>query len=136
MSHPHRALLDIAAGREVSSVGDPDALLRSAGEHGMLGLLWSQVTGGRVSLPQEHTLRLAASDVEIRDRGRSLLTALRRALWLLGERDIGVATFKGIALEHRWYDRSGERPCLDVDLLLDPSDRHRFGDAVDALDPS
>jgi hypothetical protein len=130
-----RALVDVAAGRSVSPVVDPDALLASATAHGLTGLLWSRVRDGEVELPREQALTLAAVDVAQREHHAALESALIRATRLLDEQGISSATFKGVRAEHRWYERVGDRPCRDVDLVLCPDDVRRLGAAVDLLDP-
>ena len=69
MAHPHRALLDLAAGRQVPAIEDPDAFLLSATEQGMAGLVSSQVVTGAIALPNEHTFQLAAVDVAVASAG-------------------------------------------------------------------
>jgi len=136
MAHPHRALLDLAAGREAHAIEDPDALLLSATEHGMAGLVWSQVATGAIALPAEHTFQLAAADAACRERRLALLSASEHVATILEGCGLRFVTFKGVAFEQRWYDRMGERPSVDVDILLAPDDLPRFGEAVAALDPT
>ena len=135
MARPHPALLDIGAGRPVGVVADTDALVTSASEHGMSGLLWSRMRVGEVAVDGERALQLAAGDVARREHSEALASALERAVSLLRDRGIASAAFKGVCTERRSYVRPGERPSRDVDLLVAPGDVHRFGEAVDALDP-
>jgi hypothetical protein len=136
MAKPHPALIDIAAGRPVGFITDPTTLLPSAAEHRMSGLLWSRVRSGEIELPFDDALVLATRDVTVRNRHRQLEETLGEVIDQLDERGIAVAALKGVTAEHRWYDRVGERPCIDVDLLLAPDDRSRIEEVVDALCPS
>ncbi len=45
------------------------------------------------------------------------------------------AIFKGVIAEQRWYDRVGERPCWDLDILLAPSQLGRIDEIVSSLQP-
>ena len=135
MALPPRALVEIAAGRPATSVVDADAAIASASAHGLTGLLWSRVRSGELELPRDRALTLAAVDVAQREHHAALTSALTRVTGLLDERGIRTATFKGVCAELRWYERVGDRPCRDIDLLLCPDDVHRLGEAVDLLDP-
>jgi len=137
MARPHPALVELAARRSPpsSSLGDWDALLRSAVEHRMTGLLWSRVRTGELECPPPWKAQLAGEDVLVRARHRRLwdvLGAVTRELSLLG---VEAAVIKGVPAEARWYDRVGERPCRDIDLLLAPTDVPRVPDVLDALHP-
>src|SRR3954469_18464736 len=128
------SLLDIAAGRPVSTLGDPDIVLDAAKAHGVSGLVWSRVLDGEVELPRDRAVALATADIEIRERHARLTRALLELTELLDARGIDTATFKGVTAERRWYDRPGERPCADIDLLLAPDCASRLGETVDLLD--
>src|SRR3954447_5695088 len=135
MTRPHPALLDLAAGRTISSVGDPDVLVASAAEHGMAGLLWTRVRDGEVEVPRDHALQLAATDVQQRDHNLHLAATIERAVAVLETAGIPSATFRGVYVERRWYERVGERRCHDIDLLLSPDVAGRIAAALEALDP-
>ncbi len=135
MGRPHPALIDLAAGRPLPDIEDFDELLRSAIEHRMHGLLWSRVSRGELVGPiaWEQTLAM----LSLRDEARHLrlwqtLGHVARELESIG---VSVATFKGVAAESRWYDRVGERPCYDVDIVLDPASVDRADEAVAILEP-
>ena len=66
MTTLHPALIDIAAGARAAHVADPEALLRSAAEHSMSGLLWSRVGAGEPQLPRAVALELASHATLIR----------------------------------------------------------------------
>jgi hypothetical protein len=55
---------------------------------------------------------------------------------LLAHAGIDVAMAKGVAAEARWYDRLGERPSSDLDLVLSPAHVDRIDDAIALLEPS
>ena len=136
MARPHPALLPLAAGRRpapVAGVLADGGLLASALDHGMQGLLWSWV---RECAPgYELRERLAGLDVATRQRndrlGETLLVVRERLVAL----DVDVAAVKGVTAEARWYERAGERPSSDVDVLVAPAARHRAGEIVRALEP-
>ena len=136
MAKPHPALIDIAADRSAASVVDPDALLRSADEHCMSSLLWSRVCAGEIEVPRDLGLILASRATLTRNRNLEMERTLGAVVTRLEERGITVATFKGVTAERRWYDRVGDRPCRDVDLLLAPKDLDRVDEVVDALEPT
>ena len=100
----------------------------------MSGLLWSRVLAGDIALPRERALELAVADVETRERHARLQSTIVDVTRLLEARGVPVAVFKGKVAEQRWYERPGERPSADVDLLLDPAAAGRLGEVVDLLD--
>lgn len=101
----------------------------------MTGLLWSSVMNGHVELPDDLHKELAILDLNTEARNRFLLGALDRLTARLDDAGIMLGTFKGVTAEARWYDRTGERPCLDIDLFLNPKDRNRIPTIVEALLP-
>ena len=134
MSRPHPALVELAAGRPLPEVDNHEALARSALEHRMGGLLWSEVSGTETG-PAAWREHLAGADLVTRAHHQRLWQTLRQVSDALAGAGIRVATFKGVAAEARWYDRAGERPCADVDLLLDPAQLDRIDEAVAVIDP-
>lgn len=134
MARPHPALVELAAGRPLPPVPDTAALLASAREHRMVGLLRSQVMTGELmgmDLPEW----VFSHDLVTRAHHRRLWATLDRLGQRLGDHGIEVAIMKGVAAEARWYDRQGERPCADLDLLIAPHHRHRVGRAVGLIQP-
>jgi len=101
----------------------------------MTGLLWSRVRTGNVDCPPSWKERLAGGDVVVRHSHRRMWEAVPAISRQLGAIGIEFALVKGVAAEARWYDRTGERPSRDLDLLVAPSDVPRVGDVVAALDP-
>lgn len=136
MPPPDRALLDLAAGRPVPPAGDPTELVRSAIEHRVHGLLWEEVRRGAVELPERDRTALLYAALTSRARQQPQWTALERVHAELAELGIEVATFKGVTSEARWYDRMGERPSSDVDVLVDPGSLHRIGEVLTRFEPA
>ena len=135
MAAPHPLLIDLAAGRKpgLLSPRDGPALLASAHEHRMSGLLWSSVTKGTVELPPSQLRTLAMRDLAVQSHHRRLWSALAAVHHRLSPLAVNVAAVKGVSAEWRWYDRIGERPCNDLDLLLDPSALPKVGQVLAAL---
>lgn len=135
MARPHPALVELAAGRALPPVDDWERLMRSAAEHRMTGLLWSSVRTGAVPCAAPWKEQLATGDVLVRSRHRRIWDALASVSDRLGALGIEFAVIKGVPAEARWYDRTGERPCHDLDLWVAPSDVRRVGEVVAALAP-
>jgi Uncharacterised nucleotidyltransferase len=133
---PHPALIDVAAGRGLPVVTDPMPLLRSAFAHGMGGLLLSEVE--RTDAPWRRIALgvLTARQASVRAWHERLWAALAFVSAVLDDAGIDVAIAKGIAAEARWYARTGERPCNDLDLLLSPAHLGRIDDVIAAIEPS
>lgn len=129
-----RALIDLAAGRlpAADTVLD-EALVEAATEHRMAGLLWSWSQGRDGS--DDLRVSLTLSDLWWRGHLERVETVLTRLAGRLGEAGIVVAALKGVAAESRWYERHGERPCVDVDLLLGPDHADQVAKAIHLIDP-
>ena len=132
---PHPALFELAADRPLPAVDDHDELGRSALEHRMGGLLWSQISNGAIEGPSEWRERLAGADLVTRTRHQRLWRTLADVTQQLAAAGIEVASFKGVAAERRWYARVGDRPCADLDLLLHPDHLDRIDDVVELIQP-
>jgi hypothetical protein len=132
---PHPALRDVAAGRPLRPPADLDALISSAIEHRVQGLLWSAVLAGELAPRPAARRRLAQEDSRIRAWQRHLELALGRVSSQLTAIGVETVVFKGVTTSARWYDRDGERPCVDLDLLVSPSDIGRVGEIVQLLQP-
>jgi hypothetical protein len=137
MAAPHPVIIELAAGRTAKFVepGEAPALLASALEHGMHGLLWSSVSAGEIHLPRDQALILAKVDLAVRAHNAQLWAMLTDLQERLGQIGVRVATAKGISAEARWYDRPGERPSNDLDLLLEPGSEVRIEEVIDLLEP-
>jgi hypothetical protein len=138
MAAPHPALLDLAARRDPRSVPPQEraTLAASADEHRMGGLLWSSVAAGKLELPPAEVRSLAMRDLAAQGRHRRLWDMLGVIQERLAPLDVRVATVKGISAEWRWYSRIGERPCNDLDLLLDPGALPKVREVLAALEGS
>ncbi len=110
-------------------------MVDSAIEHRLGGQLLSAVDAGRVQVDIEDHRRLLAGDLSSTAHHERLWTALVAALDALESVGINALAIKGVAEESRWYDRMGERPCSDVDLVLVPEHVDRIGEALDVLGP-
>ena len=135
-SGPHPALVEVAAGRGLPAVADPMPLLRSALEHGLAGLLLTEVEQSDQPWRRLVLGVLRARQATVEAWHERLWTELGSISGLLEGMGVEVAIAKGIAAEARWYSRRGERPCTDLDLLLRPSDLPRVDDIIEAVEPT
>jgi hypothetical protein len=132
---PHPALFDLAAQRPLGHVRDPSHLVDSAFEHRCAGLLWTRVQSGELLLPAELVHRLAREDLLVQSHHRRLLEALGTVLDVARAEGLRVVMAKGLAAETRWYDRAGERPTNDLDLVADVAEPAAVARLVQALAP-
>lgn len=130
MARPHSALVDLAASRPIPKLRDVDALLRSAREHKMYGLLWQASKQDEVELPRDAQATLAMWSLSAQAHNRSLWVSLEEDVRMLESIGLAVATAKGVTAEERWYPSLGTRPTSDVDLLLAPSALSRADEAL------
>ena len=86
----------------------------------MAGLVWTRVARGEFELPAPWQETLMQEDIRTWGRHQLLWDGLIKLTDRLQTMGIDVASVKGVTAETRWYNRSGERPCYDVDLLLAP----------------
>jgi Uncharacterised nucleotidyltransferase len=138
MARPHRLLFELAAAASPQSLAplDADDLVRSAIEHRMHGILWSSVSAGSIRLPPEPTWLLAATDLAVQGHHERLWGVLQHVQHRLEQLGVQTAAAKGVAAEKRWYRRIGERPCRDLDLLLEPGAVDRIADVIEELQPA
>lgn len=138
MVRPHPVLFDLAAARTPGAVDvrEADGVVGSAVDHRMTGLLWSAIAARRIELPGDHEHRLAARDAAVELHQGRIWAAMRTIQERLEAVGIGVAYFKGMVVATRWYGRPAERPCRDIDLLLEPGARARIDDVLGALQPT
>jgi hypothetical protein len=135
MASPHPALRELAAGRPLPEVDDWDRLLLSAREHRLSGLLNTWANSGDGHVPEHCREALRREDLSSWARHARLWKVLTVTSERLANLGIEVATAKGVTAEARWYDRIGERPCKDIDLLLAPEDVSRIEEVVATLHP-
>lgn len=138
MSRPHPLLLDVAAGRPLQPVASEEhsSLLKSAAEHRMSGLLWTRVLVGELKLSPAAAAALAKEDLRSRSHNLLLWRTLDQIQRRLAEAGLDVVVAKGISTEVRWYTRTGERPCNDLDLVLSPRQVDRIQEVVEILQPT
>jgi Uncharacterised nucleotidyltransferase len=122
MSRPHSALIELAAGRPMPAVDDLDELIQSAVEHRMGGLLLSRVQEGEFKASGEWLHALARQHLSTLAHQQRLWTTLQAIVERLRDGGFDIATVKGLSAQARWYDHAGERPCRDIDLLVNPTD--------------
>jgi hypothetical protein len=103
------------------AVDDFEQLLLSAVEHHMQGLLWSAAMRGQVDGPLQSKTVLAGHDLDLQARHARLWDTIADVTRRLADIGVETAVLKGPRSEHRWYDRPGERPSVDVDLLIAPN---------------
>jgi hypothetical protein len=126
-------LYDLAAGRDDPSASVDAHVISLAWEHRMTGLLW---TWAREHLADvEMKTGLAQHDLHVQAHLGRVWEVLEASVTRLTAAGIEVATIKGVTSEARWYDRRGERPCSDVDLLLSPHQLDRVAEAVRLIEP-
>jgi len=101
----------------------------------MTGLLNTWVNDGVLSVPRDSGMQLAAYNLRIRAHHHRLWGALGVVTEKLGDIGVAVASFKGVTSEARWYDRIGERPGTDLDLLLSPTQFDRIEDIIALFQP-
>lgn len=132
MTRPHPGLIALARSGHLLPFADQEEtpLLASAVEHRMEGLVWSDIRddAGRGSPGWRR-------DVAVHDlANRRIAKANWEGLLAIGElvnaMGVEVATVKGVTAEARWYQRMGERPSGDVDLILSPKDVARAAELV------
>lgn len=99
----------------------------------MAGLLWTELA--ERPNPDRWWSEMAKADILRRAYDARLWTVLDGATNRLSDLGVKVVTVKGITAQARWYRRTGERPCADLDLLLAPSDLPRVAEIVALLDP-
>jgi len=135
MAHPTPALVALALGSELGVVTDLKQLIDSAAEHHMSGLLWTRVSRGEIEVAQEVKVQLASQDLVVRARHARLWESIANIRQRLAGLDVELAVLKGVPSEARWYDRMGERPCADLDLLINPSQTSQVLQVVALLQP-
>jgi hypothetical protein len=135
VARPHPLLVDVVTGRPIGPIDDPGALVASAIEHRVDGLLWTRVESGELTIPEPLHARLAAADFEAWAKSQMLAEVAGSLTRRLGELGAEIAVFKGIATEARWYSRTGERRSRDLDLLLAPAAVPRLAELMKVLSP-
>jgi hypothetical protein len=132
MTRPHPGLIALArSGRLLPlAESDEDLLLASALEHRMEGLLWSAIRDDSSRGSSDWRRDVAVHDLANRQVAAANWEGLRAIGELVNAMGVEVATVKGVTAETRWYERMGERPSGDVDLILSPNDVARAAELV------
>ena len=135
MARPDRRLIEIAAGRPPPGVVVDAALLDSAAEHRMVGLLITLMRSGDAT-PDSHVLdRLVELDHTMWARSSLLIDTCLAVAEQADRLGISLAFVKGPVFEARWYGRVGERPAIDLDVLVAPWEMSEVPRLVEALQP-
>ena len=100
----------------------------------MTGVVWSAVDNGNLSIGEHERHTLFEADIAHWAHNVRLWETWRKVNEAGSNLGIGLAVIKGIALESRYYARTGERPCTDLDLLIDPGSVERIEDLLLALE--
>lgn len=113
-------LTTLAAGRLPGRVPTHENLAALAEEHKMQGLVMSALGSSEDPSTTSLRKRLASLDGQTWARHVFLESELARVAASLNERGIDHYLIKGPAVEKRFYDRIGERPFGDLDIVLLP----------------
>lgn len=115
-----RFLITLAAGRSPERVPDHERLAPLSVEHKMQGLVASALDSREDDASNELRKDLASINGQTWARHVFLATELDRVTSSLAERSAEHYLIKGPAMENRFYDRIGERPFGDLDVVLLP----------------
>ena len=137
MTRPHPELIALARSGPLTPFTEAEEgrLLASAVEHRMEGLLWSAIRDNPDRGSPEWRKTLAVQDIANRQVSLANWQGLRALTELAGAMGVELATVKGVTAEARWYERMGERPSGDVDLILSPNDTRRAAELVGRIQP-
>jgi hypothetical protein len=118
MGKPHPILLEVAAGREIDPAKVTAAVIDSAVDHRMVGLLASAADSDDV--PKESRLRLEALDMSISAYQQGLVGIAAHVHSRLSEAGVDHMFFKGLIEAHRTFPHPSGRPFTDIDLSIAP----------------
>lgn len=135
MTRPNPALLQLARTGRLGGFANEDALLESAVEHRMDGLLWSALRNDPEVGSKGWRRAVARNDLINRRRNETNWQGLRTAVALASAAGIQLGTLKGVTAEARWYDRLGDRPSGDLDLVMAPTDLALAAEVIELLGP-
>jgi hypothetical protein len=113
-------LARLAAGHPTESIPDDDHLAALAIEHRMHGLVMSALDSREDSVSDGLRRRLGPVDGQTWARHRFLASELNWVSSRLTDGNVEHYLIKGLAVEGRFYDRIGERPSADLDVVLLP----------------
>ncbi len=126
-------LIDLAADRAPRSNRIDQHVWAEAADHRMLGLVHSWAP--ELALTHDLQVRLAERAVAVQAHLHRVRETLRSSVERLSAAGLEVATLKGVTAEDRWYARSGERPCGDVDLWMSGQRQGQASEALRILGP-
>jgi len=112
--------MTLAAGRSAGRVPTHEGLAALAEEHKMQGLVMSALDSREDDASNHLRTELASLDGQTWARHIFLASELARVTSSLTEGGIDHYLIKGPAIENRFYDRTGERPFGDLDVVLLP----------------
>lgn len=95
-----------------------NAITEYACTHGLAGLVQKASADREWEIPGAYRAKLAESAARIAARNLHLRHHLERVATCLNDAGIQMMVLKGMALNHRIYDRVDLRPMTDVDLLF------------------
>jgi len=113
-----RFLTMLAAGRLPARIPNHEGLVSLAVEHKMHGLVASALDSGEDDASNELRTDIVSVDGQTWARHVFLTSELSRVTSSFGKRGVEHYVIKGPAIERRFYDRIGERPFGDLDVVL------------------
>jgi hypothetical protein len=119
--------------RACEAVSDWEGMLAEADREGVLGLVaWGlREIGWRLPEPADGWVRQRILGVAMQQlQARATLKAVTEALEHAGIRSV---PFKGPMLAETYYPPGALRPCGDLDILIDPSNRERAEEVLRGL---
>lgn len=115
-----RILIMLAAGRLPARIPHNESLVSLAVEHKMHGLVASALDSRADEASNELRKDMASVEGQTWARHVFLTSELARVTSSFAERGVEHYVIKGPAMERRFYDRIGERPFGDLDVVLLP----------------
>ncbi len=110
----------------------PDALVPMIIDHRLWGLALSRLIAGDIVASEGVQVLLARLDLHARHHAQKQFLVGRQVSERLDTVQVDHVLLKGPVLEALWYERQGERPSTDLDVLIHPGDAVC---AVQALQP-
>jgi hypothetical protein len=120
MARPHPLLIEVAAGRTIEATRIDQAVVDSAVEHRMGGLLLEVARRSDSPLDQGVRARLEALDLAQGIQRQRLMSTAALIHRRLEEAGIDHLFFKGVVEAHRLFAEPDHRPFADIDLCLAP----------------
>jgi len=134
MTRPTEALLGWVRGAALPVDIDPRFVL-SALEHRVGGLLASEVLEDPKNFDPAAVRLTAGADMGSRAANAKLYDLAYQLVAALDDAGVDSTVLKGIGVEGCWYDRVGERPTSDLDLLVWTDGPEAVATVVRTIDP-